>query len=105
MRYDEKTVPIHPAINDVFSRSWITTAVIGAWSLLTCALTKNLALVMYQPYCDNKVVLWVIVSLCLPRYICTLMTYYHVTRSSISYVVLCLLAVQMSSTLCVVRYF
>jgi len=29
------------------------------------------------------------------------MTFYHVTRSSISYVVLCLLAVQMSSTLCV----
>jgi len=32
------------------------------------------------------------------------MTFYHVTRSSILYVVLCLLAVQMTSTLCVVCY-
>jgi len=33
-----------------------------------------------------------------------LMTFYHVTRSRISYDVLCLLAVQMTSTLSVVYY-
>jgi len=33
-----------------------------------------------------------------------LMTFYHVTRSSILYVVLCLLAVQMTSTMHVVCY-